>query len=313
MRLSRRLAACATMAGLAALPITAALVPAQPAAAATAATGATAARAATAATGAVRAAVTSGPSGILALGADLENAGTGKVLWSRDVSGERPMGSITKVMTALVVIEAGDLSREIKVPAGIIAYDNKYGGSTAGLRVGDVLTARQLLYAMLIPSGCDAAYTLAYAYGHTRAGFIAMMNQTARKLGLTRTHFSDFSGLPDPTEYSTYSTPANLVKLGLDAMKLPLFRQIVRLTSYHIAATSRHLAYTWQNTNPLLGNYPGAIGIKTGDTNAAGDCLLFEAVRGRTTLIGVVLHSTDSGLVYAGDDAITLLNWGFSH
>ena len=93
----------------------------------------------------------------------------------------------------------------ITVPEGIVAYDKKYDASTAGLVPGEKLTALQLLYAMMLPSGCDAAYTLAVAYGPGFTAFIAKMNATARKLGLSKTHFSDPSGLPDPA--STPTTP----------------------------------------------------------------------------------------------------------
>jgi D-alanyl-D-alanine carboxypeptidase (penicillin-binding protein 5/6) len=255
-----------------------------------------------------------GPSGVKAHWAELADAATGADLWSRSSLDERPMGSVTKVMTAYVVIKAGGLNRVITVPAGITAYDEKYGASTAGLKPGERLTALQLLYAMLLPSGCDAAYTLAAAYGPGLAGFVAAMNATARELRLARTHFTDFSGLPDPGEYSTYSTAHDLVLLGIDAMKLPLLRAIVAARSYHVAAGRGHPARTWKNLNPLLGRYRGAIGIKTGFTNAAGQCLLFAARRGSTTLIGVVLHSSSDGSsVYAAaSDAAAMLDWGFS-
>jgi serine-type D-Ala-D-Ala carboxypeptidase (penicillin-binding protein 5/6) len=253
-----------------------------------------------------------GPAGVAALSAELANAANAAVLWSRGASVERPMGSITKVMTAYVVIEAGDLNRAITVPSGIIAYDNKYGASTAGLIPGEKYTAQQLLYALLIPSGCDAAYTLANAYGPGLSKFIAKMNATAKKLGLTRTHFTDPSGLPDPTETSTYSTASNLITLGRDATKLALFRTIVGLYTYHLAKSSTHAAHTWTNYNTLLRTYKGAIGIKTGQTDAAGACLLFEARRGSKTLIGVVLHSSSTNLDVAFSDATKILNWGFA-
>ena len=192
------------------------------------------------------------------------------------------MGSIAKVMTAYVVIEAGHLNQLITVPSGIIGYDRAYDASTAGLVPGEKLTALQLLYALLLPSGCDAAYTLASAYGNGHpAEFIAEMNAMARRLGLSKTHFSDFSGLPDPTEYSTYSTARDLVSLGRDAMRLPVFREIVATRTYRLAANRDHRAYVWTNLNPLLGHFAGATGIKTGFTAAAGDCLLFSAERGR--------------------------------
>ena len=246
--------------------------------------------------------------------AELANAVTGANLWSRSSVLERPMGSITKVMTAYVVIEAGSLNRVITVPNGIVAYDKTYDASTAGLVPGEKLTALQLLYAMLLPSGADAAYTLAYAYGGSRAGFLARMNAAASKLGLSKTHFSDFSGLPDPGQYTTYSTARDLISLGRDAMRLPLLAKIVATRSYSVAAGSGHRAHTWKNGNLLLTRYPGAIGIKTGFTNAAGQCLLFEARRGTKTLIGVVLHSSSSitDPSAAVNDAIRMLNFGFS-
>ena len=246
--------------------------------------------------------------------AELANAVTGANLWSRSSVSERPMGSITKVMTAYVVIEAGSLNRVITVPNGIVAYDKTYDASTAGLVPGEKLTALQLLYAMMLPSGCDAAYALAYAYGGSRAGFLARMNAAAGKLGLSKTHFSDFSGLPDPGQYTTYSTARDLISLGRDAMRLPLLAKIVATRSYSVAAGSGHRAHTWKNGNLLLTRYPGAIGIKPGFTSAAGQCLLFEARRGSKTLIGVVLHSSSSVTdpSAAVNDAIRMLNFGFS-
>jgi D-alanyl-D-alanine carboxypeptidase (penicillin-binding protein 5/6) len=251
------------------------------------------------------------PAGVRALGAELVNAGTGRRLWGRNAGTRRPMGSITKVMTALVVIKAGNLGRRIRVPASAVSYVANHGASSAGLRAGDVLTARQLLNAMLLPSGCDAAYVLATAYGPGRAAFVAKMNARARRLGLTKTHFSNFDGLPYPTPRATHSTPANLVKLGRAAMARVLFRAIVDRQTYHLANRNGHHAYTWQNTNLLLGSYTGADGIKTGFTMAAGYCLLFEAHRGTRVLIGVVLHSTATRPGVRFTAARRMLNWGF--
>ena len=253
-----------------------------------------------------------GPGGVQAKAAAIANAATGRVLWSRELNTERPVGSITKVMTALVVIQAGDLDRRITVPSAVIAYVDRYDASSAGLRPGDTLTASQLLYALILPSGADAAYTLAAAYGPGIGAFVARMNATARALGLTRTHFSNFDGLPYPTEYSTYSTAANLITLGLAAMKSAVFRSVAGRRTYRISAGSGHHAYFWQNTNPLLGVYQGAIGIKTGFTKAAGHCLLFAATRDGRTFIGVSLDSPGVGTTVNGADATRMLNWAFS-
>jgi serine-type D-Ala-D-Ala carboxypeptidase (penicillin-binding protein 5/6) len=252
------------------------------------------------------------PTGVRALGADLADAGTGQQLWGRDPDTKRPMGSVTKVMTALVVIQAGNLGRKITVPASAVSYVASHGASSAGLRAGDVLTARQLLDAMLLPSGCDAAYVLATAYGPGRAAFVAKMNAEARQLGLTKTHFANFDGLPYPTPRATYSTPASLIALGRAAVAQAAFRTTVDRRAYHLAGRNGHHAYTWRNTNLLLGSYTGADGIKTGFTKAAGYCLLFEARSGASVLIGVVLHSTASKPGARFTDARRMLSWGFS-
>ena len=254
----------------------------------------------------------SGPSGVHAKEAAIANAATGQVLWSRDLNTKRPMASITKVVTALVVIRAGDLNRRITVPAAVIGYVDAWGASSAGLRPGDVLTASQLLYALILPSGADAAYTLAVAYGPGIGAFVAKMNATVRALGLGRTHFSNPDGLPYPTGYSTYSTAGDLIRIGLAAMKSAVFRSIVDHRTYRVRPGSGHHAYLWQNTNPLLGVYRGAIGIKTGWTPDAGHCLLFEATRNGRTIIGVDLDSPGVGPVVSGADPTRMLNWAFS-
>jgi D-alanyl-D-alanine carboxypeptidase (penicillin-binding protein 5/6) len=327
MRIAGRLAVCAATAGIAAAGMTTAAAPAAqaavssaPAVSVTAGAAAGPARlvsAVRAAPSAASAAAASAPVGVRSRLAELAVAATGADLWSRSSVDKRPIGSIAKVMTAYVVLTTPglNLNRVITVPEGIAGYDDAYDASTAGLSPGERLTTLQLLYAMLLPSGCDAAYTLADAYGPGLTGFIAKMNATARKLGLTKTHFSDFSGLPDPTEYSTYSTAHDLVNLGRAAMRLKTFATVVGTREYAIGAASGHYAHSWRNLNPLLGTYPGALGIKTGYTGTAGQCLLFEARRGRTVLIGVVLDSSpvDSvTLAAAGADARAMLNWGFS-
>ncbi len=206
------------------------------------------------------------PPVVQASGAALESASTGTVMWSRALDTKRPIASITKVMTALVVLRAGGLGRVITVPAAAVSYVRAEQGSSAGLHAGDRLTVQQLLEAMLLPSGCDAAYVLASAYGPGVAPFVAKMNALAARMHLGRTHFSNFDGLPVPTEYSTYSTPGNLLLIGRAAMAYPVFRAIVGQRRYHLAAGPGHHAYTWHNTNLLLGAYPGVTGIKTGDT-----------------------------------------------
>jgi serine-type D-Ala-D-Ala carboxypeptidase (penicillin-binding protein 5/6) len=255
--------------------------------------------------------VTATPGGVKAKGAVLADAITGQVLWGRDVDTERPMASVTKVMTALLVLQSGHLGQQIRVPKAAVSYAWKYGGETAALHPGDVLTTQELLEALLLPSGADAAYTLANAYGPGLPAFIARMNATAAQLGLMHTHFTSPDGLPYPTETSTYSTPSDLLTLALAAMRYPAFRSIVDLEFYHLPKGPGHHQYWWDNTDDLIGSYPGAAGIKTGYTDDAGHCLLFEAIRNGRTLIGVVLDSPATGPAASVQDAERILNWGF--
>jgi serine-type D-Ala-D-Ala carboxypeptidase (penicillin-binding protein 5/6) len=256
--------------------------------------------------------VTGAPRGVKAKEGILADATTGQVLWAKSADTEAPMASITKVMTAYLVIQAGDLDRKLVVPKGVLNYVWKYGATSAGLHPGEVLTAEQLLYGLLLQSGADAAYTLATAYGPGIPAFLAKMNATALQLGLTHTHFTSPDGLPYPTETSTYSTPADLLTLGETAMKSAVFRSIVDLPFYSLKKGQGHAAHWWGNSNELIGSYPGAVGIKTGFTVDAGHCLLFEAIRGGRTLIGVVLGSPPTGPGAGAQDAARVLNWGFA-
>jgi D-alanyl-D-alanine carboxypeptidase (penicillin-binding protein 5/6) len=136
---------------------------------------------------------------------------------------------------------------------------------------------------------------------------------------MTGTHFTNFDGMPWPTEHSEWSTPANLLTLGKYAMRFSDFREIVGQPTYTLPAGNGHHAYFWQNANPLVGNdypgatpYAGAIGIKSGDTKAAKLCLLFEATRNGVTLIGVTLGTPGDNINETGPVATKVLNWGFA-
>jgi D-alanyl-D-alanine carboxypeptidase (penicillin-binding protein 5/6) len=256
--------------------------------------------------------VVGAPRGVKAKAGILADAATGQVLWAKAGYTIRPIASITKVMTALVVIRAGSLDRKIQIPKSVLNYVAYYGGNGAGLVPGQVLTAGEILHALLLVSAADAAYTLAASYGPGLGAFVAKMNATARELGLTHTHFTSPDGLPYPTATSTYSTPAEMLKLGEEAMRFPAFRSIVDERFFSMKKGPGHGSYWWGNSNELIGWYRGAIGIKTGYTVVAGHCLLFEAARGGRSLIGVVLGSPPTGPGSGAQDAARILNWGFS-
>ena len=256
--------------------------------------------------------VAGAPRGVKAKAGILTDAATGQVLWAKQANVERPIASITKVMTAYLVIQAGHLDQKITIPKAVLDYVWKYGATSAGLHPDEVLTTGQLLYGLLLASGADAAYTLATIYGPGMPAFIAKMNATARQLGMLHTHFTSPDGLPYPTETATYSTPADLLILGAAAMKSAVFRAVVDQRDYIMKKGRGHAAHWWGNDNDLIGRYPGAVGIKSGYTDGAAHCLLFEAVRGGRTLIGVVLGSPPTGLGAGDQDAAKILNWGFT-
>jgi D-alanyl-D-alanine carboxypeptidase (penicillin-binding protein 5/6) len=256
--------------------------------------------------------VAGAPQGVKAKEGVLVDAGTGQVLWSRGLTTPRPIASITKVMTALVILQAGGLNTELTVPGAVTGYVARYSANAAGLIPGQRFTVDELLRIMLIVSAADAAYTLASAYGPGLPAFVAKMNAEAARLGLAGTHFTSPDGLPYPTETSTYSTPANLVILGEAAMSYPEFRAIVGQRSYNLPKTSTHSAVSVTNSDALIDTYQGAVGIKDGFTDAAGHTLLFEAVRNGRTLIGVVLGSPPTGFTAGAQDAARILTWGFA-
>jgi D-alanyl-D-alanine carboxypeptidase (penicillin-binding protein 5/6) len=198
------------------------------------------------------------------------------------------------------------------VPKAVVGYVAKYGAEAAGLVPGQTYTTDELLHIMLVMSAADAAYTLANAYGPGLPAFIAKMNVEASNLGLADTHFTSPDGLPYPTEFSTYSTPSDLVTLGEAAMQNPVFRSIVDLKYYNLPKGDGHNAVSATSDDILLGSYPGLIGIKTGFTDAAAHTLLFEAVRNGRTFIGVVLGSPATSPFTGFQDATKILNWGFA-
>ncbi len=241
-----------------------------------------------------------------------------KPIYGKANNTRRQMASTTKLVTAITVltIKGVDLNKKVTVKQAYRDYVVKQGASTADLRTGDKLTVRQLLSAMMLPSGCDAAYALADTYGTgtttaaRTASFIGKMNAKAKQLGLVNTKFDSFDGIS--AKGNNYTTPWDLAKLARHAVSSSVFRDVVKATSYKTTATTSTggtRTYTWYNTNTLLGSYSGAIGVKTGTGTAAGPCLVFAATRGTKTYVGVVLGS--SSVAERTKDAAKLLDFGF--
>jgi len=257
---------------------------------------------------------------ISAKGGYTMNNGTGASLFNKKADTKLSTGSTTKIMTAKVVLSQTNLNLDAKVTVSS-AYSNYIVDSgyvsSAHLIVGDKVTVRQLLYGLMLPSGCDAAYALAdkFGSGSTRAArvksFIGKMNTTARSLGMTNTHFDSFDGVGHG---ANYSTPRDLTKLASSAMKNSTFKTVVKtVTTKQKVTTSSggYRYYTWENTNkPLLTGYSGTIGVKTGSGPEAKYCLVFAATRDGKTVIGTVLSSTS--IPNREADAKKLMNYGFA-
>jgi len=255
------------------------------------------------------------PPTVSAQAAYLLDADTGHVL--DDVQGEQrlPMASTTKIMTAIIAIQTADLNQVVTIRQDAINEVQKFNGSSANLVVGDQIRLEDLLYGLMLPSGDDAAISIADAAGGTTSNFVRLMNLFAHRLHLSQTHYINPDGLtyltpqgqPDPNQYMTAADLAHLTRY---AMANPLFAQLVELQHYVLPASAVHHAYTWDSINNLLSSYPGATGVKTGYTVEAGYCLVFAATNVGHHLIGVLLHDPAAAQRFA--DARSLLDWGFA-
>ena len=218
---------------------------------------------------------------------------SGRVLYEHAPDEERLIASITKIMTAVVALEHGDLRREYTVTAEDMAE-----GSSMYLKPGEILTLEELLYGLMLASGNDAALAVAHCVSGDLKTFVALMNDTARRLGMSHSCFQNPNGLD---EESHYSSALDMAKLTAYALNNQDFCRIVSTVSITIG--ERHLA----NHNKLLRRCEGCIGVKTGFTKAAGRTLVSAVEREDMTLVCVTLSDGDDW-----NDHMALYDYGFS-
>lgn len=247
---------------------------------------------------------------LTAKAAELYDVTTGQTLLSLAPDTSLPMASTTKIMTAVVALTYGNLNQMITV--GPDAYAIEFDGtSVAGLRLGEKLTLKDMLYCLMLPSGDDAAVAIADGIAGSQDHFVALMNLEAGLLGLGDTHYANPHGLDEPGHYTSAS---DLIRLAEFALQSPTFAQIVQTAKITLPATATHHAFHLVNTNELLPGepfaYDGAIGVKTGYTGGAGYCLVFLVKRPAGTLLGVVLGEPIESKRFT--DPTTLLNWGYA-
>lgn len=225
-----------------------------------------------------------------------------KTLYGKNEYNKVKMASTTKIMTATIIIENCDLSETIEVSKKAAGT----GGSRLGLKTGDKITIRDLLYGLLLRSGNDAAVALAETCGGNIQGFCELMNAKAKELGLNNTHFESPHGL-DSDEH--YTTAYELALLTDYALKNPTFTQIVGTKNYTV--TINGSPKNLNNTNELLGYLDGVYGVKTGFTNGANRCLVTACKRGNMDIICVVLGCDTKK--FRTTDSIKLIEYVFEN
>lgn len=237
---------------------------------------------------------------VSAVSAVLINADTGGVIFQKNADEKRAVASTTKIMTALLTLEAGQPDRRFTVDSMAIRVE----GTSMGLREGDIVTRRALCYGMLLPSGNDAANAAAVDISGSLSAFADKMNEKAAQLGMNDSHFVTPSGLDAPEHYSTARDMAKLTRAALENED---FRAICGLTSATLEFGNPPYSRTLYNSNKLLKQYDGCIGVKTGFTDNARRCLVSAAERDGVTLIAVTLNAPDDW-----NDHKKLLDYGFS-
>lgn len=224
---------------------------------------------------------------------------TGNVLFGLNVSEKKPIASLVKIMTALIVIEHKNLDEEVVVSANAASI----GENSMGISPGEVYSLRELLYGMMLASGNDAATAIAEGAAGDVPTFVRWMNIKASELGLDNTYFADPDGLDD----SSFSTVEDLARLTHYALSYPEFRETVKTTEQEHPYSEKHKYLYLSNQTNLLTTYPGVLGVKTGYTEEAGLCLVTYSVNEGKELVGVVLGSIDRK-----GDMIMMLDHGFS-
>lgn len=236
---------------------------------------------------------------ISAKSAILINALTNEIIYEKNAYEKRGMASTTKIMTALLAIEKGNLQKTV------VAKDEdvRIEGTSIGLEAGDKITLETLVCGMLLESGNDAANVTARVVGKSKEKFVSLMNKKAKEIGMEDTHFRNPSGL---SEENHFSTAFDMALLGSYAIKNKQFRKICSLSSLNVSYGAPQCQRTFKNHNKLLNSVEGAFGIKTGFTKASGRCLVSAAEKGGVTLVAVTLSAPDDW-----NDHKKLLEYGF--
>jgi D-alanyl-D-alanine carboxypeptidase (penicillin-binding protein 5/6) len=210
------------------------------------------------------------------------------------------MASLTKIMTAIIVLESSDLSDNLVVSKNAVAAY----GEGIDLRYDENLTVEDTLYAALLSSSNDACVALAEKISDTEEQFVDLMNKKSEEIGLTKTHFTNVSGIDDVDHFSNV---LDLAKLARYALLNNTFRNIVS-TKEKVITSKEGITHYLRNTNKLLGSIEGVSGVKTGLTGEAGECLIALVERDGSSLL-IVLLGSDNRF----KDTNNLINWVYEN
>ena len=258
---------------------------------------------------------------IKAKAAVLVDADEGRIIFGQNEQEREYPASITKVMTALLTLEAvdaGKLSLDQPITASAVVNDQDPEGSSAGIEEGEVLTVEQLLYCLLLVSANEAADILAETVSGSREAFVELMNQRAQELGCTGTHFANTNGLHDVNHYTT---AYDIYLFFREAMKHETFMTITGSVAYEVPATNKSEARELHTTNSLLSNwrildylYDGVDCGKTGSTPEAGYCLVSSCLRDGKRLVAVVLGAEGEGThIESFSESARLYDYGYNN
>jgi len=210
----------------------------------------------------------------------------GKTLWAHKPNRRLPPASLTKIMTALLVLEKGRMEDVISVSRDATLET----GTRLGLKTGERMRVSYLLSATILQSANDACRLLAEYVGGSQQDLIKLMNRRAKELGMQDTHFTNACGHDNPNHYSTAH---DLLILTEAALNNRLFAELTRIVDIRIDTADKSRTFHIENKNELIGRYPGAAGVKTGFTSGAGKCLIALAERKETRVLLVLLNAPD--------------------
>lgn len=240
----------------------------------------------------------------------------GGIIWEKNSDEKRHVASITKILTMILVIEAVENNQfSLDDLVSVSESAKRQGGSQIWLEIGEQMSVKDLLYSLSVGSANDSAVALAEFHSGSELAFVEKMNEKAKEIGCTNTHFVNCNGLPENShrvlEGQHYSTAKDIALVTFYAYKLPLFADLVSTYEYTVRPGQKGEVVLYNYNKLFLRGYPGADGVKTGMVEASGYCLSASAIREDLRLIAVVLGASSNQERYK--DIVSILDYGYNN